>query len=173
MVTDHAALTKSRARSVRWSGYHLCMAMDLANAGFAFGAEWYWRIVETEGSFGASTARSFLVPIARLAQGRFTLDDIDVTEDDRRVEFRLDGKPVAIEVEIARPRIAADHFVMELNRHLRALDHAFALVVPRRYQLRGVLLPRSQLADHARDPFVIAPSDRRAWRRFARGTTNL
>lgn len=146
--------------------------MDLARAGFAFGAEWYWRIVATEGTFGASAARACLVPLARLAEDRFVLDDISAEHDDRIVRFRLDGASIAIEVELARPRIAADHFVIQLNRHLRRLDHAFALVVPRRYQLRGVLLPRSALADHVRDPFVIAPSDRTTWRRFARGTTN-
>jgi len=147
------------------------MGIDLANAGFAFAAEWYWRIVESDGTFGASCARARLLPIARLARDRFVLDDI-VATDEHVVEFRLDGTPIAIDVEVTRPRIAADRFVIDLNRHLRRLDHAFALVVPRRYQLRGVLLPRSVLADHIRDPFVILPSDRTGWRRFARGTTN-
>jgi hypothetical protein len=146
--------------------------MDLASAGFAFGAEWYWRIVETDGAFGARAARACLLPLARLAQDRFAIEDIVADHGDRIVRFRLDGAPIAIAVEIARPRFAADRFVIDLNRHLRRLDHAFALVVPRRYELRGVLLPRSALADHARDPFVIAPSDRTTWRRFARGTTN-
>lgn len=146
--------------------------MDLASAGFAFGAEWYWRIVETEGAFGARAARACLLPLAGLARGRFALDDIVADDGDRIVRFRLEGVPIALAVALDRPRFAADRFVIDLNRLLRRLDHAFALVVPRRYELRGVLLPRSALADHARDPLVIAPSDRTTWRRFARGTTN-
>jgi len=148
------------------------MAVDLANAGFAFDAEWYWRIVETDGAFGAIAARACLLPLARLARGQFALDQIVVDPADRIVEFRLEGEPIAIEVGAVRAWSAADRFVSELNRHLRAVDYTFALVVPRRYQLRGVLLPRSALADHARDPLVIAPSDRTSWRRLARGTTN-
>ena len=147
------------------------MGFDLANTGFAFDAEWYWRIIETNGSFGSAAARAFLLPIARLALRRFVLDDIEVEGADR-VHFRVDGNPVALDVALDRARSAADRFVIDLNRHLRPVGHAFALVVPRRYQLRGVLLPRSALADHARDPLVIAPSDRTGWRRFARGTTN-
>jgi hypothetical protein len=146
--------------------------MNLASAGFAFGAEWYWRIVETDGTFGARAARACLLPLARLAQDRFVLEDIVAEQDDRIVRFRLDGVPIALAVGIAPARYAADRFVIDLNLHLRRLGHAFALVVPRRYELRGVLLPRSALADHARDPLVLAPSDRTAWRRFARGTTN-
>src|SRR5262245_61887635 len=139
--------------------------MDLASAGFAFAAEWYWRIVEeSDGTFGAIGARACLLPLARLAGDRFALDEIAAV-DEHIVEFRLDGALVAIDVQLSRPRIAADHFVSDLNRQLRALDCAFALVVPRRYELRGVLLPRAALADHVRDPFVIAPSDRSAWRR--------
>lgn len=148
------------------------MAVDLANAGFAFDAEWYWRIVETDGAFGAAAARACLVPLARLAHGRFVIDEIVADPGDRLVEFRLEGEPIAIEVGAVKAWSAADRFICELNRHLRAVDHTFALVVPRRYQLRGVLLPRSALADHARDPLVIAPSDRSGWRRLARGTTN-
>ena len=147
------------------------MGIDLASTGFAFDAEWYWRIIEANGRFGATAARAFLLPIARLAQPRFVIDGIDVEGDDR-VQFRIDGKPVALDVAVDRARYAADRFVIDLNHHLRAVGHAFALVVARRYQLRGVLLPRSLLADHARDPLVIAPSDRSGWRRFARGTTN-
>jgi hypothetical protein len=141
------------------------MALDLASTGFAFHPEWYWRIVENDGEFGAAAARACLVPLARLAHGRFVLDDIAISDDDRRVTLRLDGAPVALDVGVAPPRAAADRFVIDLNRHLRAFHHAFALVVPKRYQLRGALLPRSALADHARDSFVIAPSDRTTWRR--------
>jgi hypothetical protein len=147
------------------------MGIDLANTGFAFDAEWYWRIIEANGSFGATAARAFLLPIARLAQPRFALDAIAL-DGDHRVRFRIDGKPIAIDVAVVRARSAADRFVIDLNQYLRAVGHAFALVVPRRYELRGVLLPRAVLADHARDPLVIAPSDRTTWRRFARGTTN-
>jgi hypothetical protein len=149
------------------------MAVDLANVGFAFGADWYWRIVEGDGTFGATAARACLLPLARLADGQFVLDDITASADDRSIALRLDGTAITIGVAIHDPRAAADRFVIDLNHHLSAVDHAFALVVPRRYQLRGVLLPGKALADHARDPFVIAPSDRTTWHRFARGSIIL
>ena len=130
--------------------------MDLTSAGFAFDPDWYWRIVEGDGTFGATAARACLIPLGKLAHGRFMLDEIRTDADDRLVHFRIDGTAI----------------VIELNRHLRAVDHAFALVVPRRFELRGVLLPRSILADHSRDPQVIAPTVRPGWRRFASGTSN-
>jgi len=147
------------------------MAMDLANAGFAFEPDWYWRIVEGDGTFGAAAARACLLPLGKLAHGRFALDAIASDPDDQVVRFQLDGSPIALEVGIWCARASADRFVMDLNRHLLRVDHAFALVVPRRYELRGVLLPRSVLADHGHDPYVIAPSMRAGWRRFASGTT--
>ena len=148
------------------------MAIDLTSAGFAFEPDWYWRIVEGDGTFGATAARACLIPLGKLAHGRFVLDAITADADDQIVRFRLDGAAIAIAVGIWSPRTSADRFVIDLNRHLRPLDHAFALVVPRRYELRGVLLPRSILADHNRDPLVIAPTVRPGWRRFASGTSN-
>lgn len=148
------------------------MAMDLANAGFAFAPDWYWRIVDGDGTFGAAAACACLIPLGDLAHGRFVLDDVTAGADDRIVQFRINGTAIAIEVGIWNPRTSADRFVIDLNRHLREVDHAFALVVPRRYELRGVLLPRSILAEHDRDPFLIAPSVRPGWRRFASGTVN-
>jgi hypothetical protein len=149
------------------------MVVDLASTGFAFAAEWYWRIVEDDGTFGAAAARACLLPLARLAHGSFAIDTITTSADDRVVDFRLQGTPIALEVGVRNPRASADRFVIDLNRWLRAVDHAFALVVPRRYELRGVLLPHPALADHAHNRFVLAPSDRTGWRRLARGTTNL
>ena len=148
------------------------MGVDLANVGFAFGADWYWRIVENAGGFGAAAACACLIPLARLARGSFEIDSIAARADDRVVELRLEGAAIAIEVGVHQARAAADRFVIELNRHLRDVDHAFALVVPRRYQLRGVLLERAALADHARDPFVLAPTDRTTWCRLAHDTTD-
>jgi hypothetical protein len=148
------------------------MASDLTSAGFAFDPDWYWRIVEGDGTFGATAARACLVPLGRLAHGRFELDAVEADPDDRIVHFRINGAAIAIEVGIWCARASADRFVIDLNRHLRGVDHAFALVVPRRFELRGVLLPRSILADYDRDPFLIAPSVRPGWRRFASGTRN-
>lgn len=148
------------------------MAIDLASAGFAFEPDWYWRIVESDGTFGASAARTCLLLLAKLAQGRFALDAITADPDDRIVRFRLDGSPIAIEVGTWCARSSADRFVIDLNWHLRRVDHAFMLVVPRRYELRGVLLPRAALADHRHDPLVIAPSHRVGWRRLASSTTS-
>jgi hypothetical protein len=148
------------------------MAIDLASAGFPFESDWYWRIVEGDGTFGATAARACLLPLGKLAHDRFVLDDITADPNDQIIQFRINSTPVAIEVGIWSPRASADRFVIDLNRHLREVDHAFALVVPRRYELRGVLLPRSILAEYDRNPFVIAPSVRPGWRRFASGTKN-
>ena len=144
--------------------------MDLASAGFAFEPDWYWRIVESDGTFGASAARTCLILLGQLARSRFELDGITADDEDRIVRFRLNGKAIAIEVGIWCPRASADRFVIDLNRYLREVDHAFALVVPRRHELRGVLLPRAILAEHDRDPSVLAPSIRPNWRRLASGT---
>jgi hypothetical protein len=147
------------------------MGLDLASAGFAFRAEWYWRIAEGDGVFDPFAARACLVPVARLAAGRFVIDAIGADPIARTLELSLDGNHHIIPIVGGPARVAADHFVTALNELLAKYDVAFALVIPRRYELRGVLLPRSTLADHARDPLVLAPSDRTAWRRFARGTT--
>lgn len=139
----------------------ITMSMDLASAGFAFEAEWYWRIFEGDDGFDAASARGVLLPISRLAGQQFTLDEISADDEARVVRFHLAGEPVQIAMSSSRARIAADRFVIDLNRHLAGVDHAFVLVVPRRYQLRGVLLSRAALAEHARDPRMIMPSDRR------------
>jgi len=148
------------------------MAIDLATTGFAFQPDWYWRIVESDGTFGATAARACLIPLGKLAHDRFVLDEVTAHPDNRVIQFRLNGAEIALEVGIWCARASADRFVIDLNRHLREVDHAFALVVPRRYELRGVLLPRAALADHKHDPFVIAPSHRVGWRRLASSTTS-
>ena len=146
------------------------MGLDLASAGFAFRAEWYWRIAEGDGVFDPFAARACLVPIAHLAADRFVIDAIVADPLARTLAFTLEAERHAIAIARGPARVAADHFVTALNELLATYDVAFALVIPRRYELRGVLLPRSALADHARDPLVLAPSDRTSWRRFARGT---
>lgn len=149
------------------------MAVNLASAGFAFAAEWYWRIIGDDGgSFGAIGAIACLIPLAKLARG-FVLDEIAASADDQRISFRLDGAPIAFDVELAPARAAADRFVIQLNRRLSSVGHAFALVVPTRYELRGVLLPTGALADHAQNRFVVAPTDRTSWRGFVRAATEL
>ncbi len=148
------------------------MGIDLASAGFAFRSEWYWRIAEGDGEFDPFAARACLMPIAQLAGQRFVIENIVADPLAFTLAFTLDGERVEIAIARGPARAAADHFVTALNAWLAKHDVAFALVIPRRYELRGVLLPRSALAELVRDPLVLAPSDRRAWRRFARGTTS-
>ena len=54
----------------------------------------------------------------------------------------LGDVPVAIKIYAGSDRVAVNHFVGDLDRALRdaKLGYQFALVVPRRYELRGVLL---------------------------------
>ena len=54
-------------------------------------------------------------------------------------------------------------FVIE-NEWFAKLGQAFALVVPRRYELRGALLTDEELGRLAGDPILLIPSSRPSWR---------
>jgi hypothetical protein len=140
--------------------------MDLARRGFAIENEWYWKITENAETFDVTGAvRDFLAPLARCAND--TLAITDVAAGLAEVRFKLGDKPIAIQISAGlRDRVAVNHFVGDLNRALsRAnLACAFALVVPRRYELRGVLLAEAELAQLAGDPRLLVPSSRPSWR---------
>ena len=58
----------------------------------------------------------------------------------------LGETPVAIKVSVGlADRVAINHFIGDLNRAIARTGFAFALVAPRRYELRGVLLTESEL----------------------------
>jgi len=107
-------------------------------------SEWYWRIFEGDATFGdvpgRAAARDFLYPLAGLAKGRFTIDQITVDGDGDGVQFRAAGHPIAIRCRGLR----VERFVEAINRGFAEakLELAFAIVESRRYELRGVLVPR-------------------------------
>ncbi|HUS32398.1 MAG TPA: hypothetical protein VMZ53_28050 [Kofleriaceae bacterium] len=140
------------------------MKLDLARLGFVIENEWYWKITENAQTFDvASAIRDFVAPLARYAKDKLAITDI--AADLAEVRFALKGEPVAIKVEVGlHDRVAVNHFVGDLNRELSRLHLAFALVVPRRYELRGVLLTEKELASLAGDQALLVPSARPSWR---------
>jgi hypothetical protein len=115
-------------------------------AGFVLDYEWYWRIYEGDAVFddtpGATAARDFLLPLAWLAKGRFVLDQVRVDADGNGVSFRVGEHATAIRCSGMR----IDDFINAINASFAEakLDEMFALVATRRYELRGVLVPRDQ-----------------------------
>ena len=140
--------------------------MDLSRAGFAIENEWYWRITENAQTFDAPSAvRDFLAPLARHAKDKFAITDI--ASDLAEVRFALGDAQVAIKIYAGSDRVAVNHFVSDLDRALRdaKTGYQFALVVPRRYELRGVLLTDEQLVRLTGDPQLLVPTTRASWQR--------
>jgi hypothetical protein len=115
--------------------------------GFVLDSAWYWRIFEGSARFddepGATAARDFLHPLAGLARGHVVIDQIEIVGDGDGVQFRVGDHPVAI----ACRGLRIERFVDAINQGLAAaeIDLAFAIVESRRYELRGVLLPRDEV----------------------------
>ena len=145
------------------------MKLDLSRLGFVIENEWYWKITENAQSFDVTSAvRDFLAPLARHAKDKLALTEI--AADLNEVQFVLAGEPVAVKITAnLHDRIAVNHFVGDLNRALSRLHLAFALVAPRRYELRGVLLTEDELASLAGDPMLLVPSARPSWRDIPTG----
>ena len=123
---------------------------------FYLDPDWYWRIFEGATVFGDGAgdevARDFLRPLASIARDQVAIDDITVDADGDGVTFRIAERPVSIRCRGLR----IERLVDAINRVLSesALDFRFAIVEARRYEVRGVLVSRAELAE----------------RRFARGT---
>src|SRR4051812_15125756 len=115
--------------------------------GFVLDSEWYWRIFEGEATLGdapgATAARDFLYPLARVAKDRVAIEHIAIDPDGDGVSFQIGEHPVAIRCRGLR----VDRFVEAVNRSFAdaKVDLAFAIVESRRYELRCVLVPRSEL----------------------------
>ena len=111
---------------------------------------WYWALFEGEAisdRFGVCAARDFLRPLAHfLGPGHFVLDAIAIDADELGVTYRVDGVAHAIRFDGVAPRAFVDYLLARINETLARTDHMFALVVPRRYELRGVLVPRTSTA---------------------------
>jgi len=138
----------------------LAPVMELARRGFAIENDWYWRITENARTFEVATAiADFLAPLARSAKDTVAITDL--AADGGAVQLAIDGQPATITINAAaHDRVAINHFVADLNRALAASNHAFALVVPRRYELRGVLLREPELGELLGRPELLVPSGR-------------
>ena len=134
--------------------------MNLAAAGFVIENEWYWRITENAQSFDVTSAvRDFLAPLARHAKGKLPITDIAADLD--AVSFTLGETHVAIKVSVGlSDRVAINHFISDLNRAIAPTGFAFALVAPRRYELRGVLVTETELASLVGHSAVLLPTKR-------------
>jgi hypothetical protein len=142
--------------------------MDLARLGFAIENEWYWKITEGAQTFDAVAAvRDFLAPLARYAKGKLAITDIASEVDE--VQFALGDVTYSIRLFIgATDRVALNHFVGDVDRvlHTAKTGYQFALVVPRRYELRGVLLTEAELAALSGSSALLVPSSRPSWRQI-------
>jgi hypothetical protein len=143
------------------------MSIELART-FVIENEWYWRITENASSFTASSVvRDFLNPLARVAKGRFDITEIVTTPDDRTIELRINTQTIThIELTAGGDRAVVNGFIGDINRALSVADvgFAFALIVPRRYELRGALFTVDELAALLGDPILLVPTTRASWR---------
>ncbi|CAN5876035.1 hypothetical protein BH11MYX3_BH11MYX3_25540 [soil metagenome] len=125
--------------------------------------EWFWRINENATSLTLEAAvRDFVAPLLRLLQTG------EVRIVDNAFELVLGEQTSRIELSTASDRVAVNHLVGDLNRALSTakLGIAFALVVPRRYELRGAVVTDDELGRLAGDPVLLVPSSRPSWKAF-------
>lgn len=137
------------------------MGVDLGRT-FVIENEWYWRINENGTSLTIDTAvRDFVMPLLRLLKS----GDVRATADGFELMLGEIVTPIALTTR-ATDRVAINHLVGDLNRAftLAKLGQAFALLVPRRYELRGALLTEEELGRLAGDPMLLIPSSRPSWR---------
>jgi hypothetical protein len=142
------------------------MAVELART-FLIENEWYWRITENATSFTAQAAvRDFLQPLAKVASARFEIGDIVVDGDDRGLAFRIKTSTTQLRLGSGGDRAVVNNFIGDINRALAIADtgYAMALIVPRRYELRGALFTEDELAALLGDPIVLVPTTRASWR---------
>ena len=142
------------------------MSIELART-FVIANEWYWRITENASSFTASAAvRDFLMPLAKLAKGRFELADLVGIDDSRTIEMRVNTSTTHLELATGGDRAVVNGIVGDVNRALSVAEvgFAFALIVPRRYELRGALFTVDELAALLGDPILLVPTTRASWR---------
>lgn len=124
--------------------------------------EWYWRITENTTTLTLEDAlRDFVKPLVALADRTARAD---VSGGELAIEFAGQPTRIAIATEL-RARVAINHLISDLNRMLAAAerDQAFALVIPRRYELCGVMLSGAELDRLWGDPVLLVPSSRRSW----------
>src|SRR3954462_7738432 len=106
--------------------------------------EWYWRITEGAATLTVETAaRDFVRPLLRLI-GREI--DVAIERSELVVTVAEQRTPIVLANQVT-DRVAINHLISDLNRVVAGagMERAFAIVVPRRYELCGVLLELAEL----------------------------
>lgn len=122
---------------------HRYRALMAHPAEFILDLDVTWQILDGASLFaatpGATALRDFLLPLAKIARGRFAMDELAVAQDGDGVSFSLGGQPFTIRCRDLR----LSAFVTQINEALTAagLEYQFAIVESQRYELRGALLP--------------------------------
>jgi hypothetical protein len=144
------------------------MALDLSRTR-VIENEWYWRINEGAQSLTVEAAlRDFVLPLLKLLkQG-----EVRAVEGGFELVLGESVSTIAL-TSTATDKIALNHLVGDLNRalSLAQVAQAFALVVPRRYELRGALLDESELAALSGKPELLMRSSRPSWKQMPAQTT--
>ena len=101
-----------------------------------------------------------------MAKGRFELAALTADDDARSIAFRVNTSTTHVELATGGDRAVVNGFIGGLNRALAVGDvgFAFALIVPRRYELRGALFTVDELAALLGDPILLVPTTRASWR---------
>lgn len=139
------------------------MVVDLSRT-WVIENEWYWRINEGAQSLTVETAlRDFVQPLLKLlkqGEARAVDGGFELAVGDYQTTIAL--------TQTANDKIALNHLVGDLNRalSLAKVSQAFALVVPRRYELRGAVLDESELASLSGKPELLMPSSRPSWKQM-------
>jgi hypothetical protein len=125
--------------------------------------EWYWRITENATTLTIDlAARDFVRPLVRLLGV-----SVDVAVEDAALVVTLEERCTRIVLAAdTTDRVAIDHLISDLDRWLATEQPglAFAIVVPRRYELCGVLLASEELDRLYGDPRLLVPSSRTSWK---------
>jgi hypothetical protein len=124
--------------------------------------DWYWRITENTGTLTLEeAARDFVRPLMRLLDRGV---EVAIEEAGLAIRFGAHHGRIAVAPNVA-DRVAVNHLIADLDRMLvgAQLAQAFAIVVPRRYELCGVLLDTAELDRLWGDPRLLVPSSRASW----------
>jgi hypothetical protein len=135
------------------------MAFDPAHT-VSIANDWYWQIAENGASLTAeAAANDFARPLLRLLDRAF---DVAVEELSLVVTLAERRTTIALAANV-NDRVALAHLIADLNRILTSaeLGLAFAIMVPRRYELCGTLMPLAELERLSGDPRLLAPVSRR------------
>lgn len=124
-------------------------------ARFWIANEWYWSITEGATTLTIESAiRDFVRPFLKLLGRGEVSPALVVTLAERET-------PIAL-AQHATDRVALSHLLSDLNKLIAPNEMAFAITVPKRYELCGELLELAELDRMYGDPQLLVPSTRRS-----------